>query len=1283
MKKMWLLSALLLCSLSTQLAYAETPAMRQSTPDSNRYGERALQLLRQNRSDLFPDGQGVLVVGVVIGSQADAAGIRLSDVAKEELGDVIVSYGGRPIDTAESFIAAVTSFSSTNGSIDMVVIRNRAKKIIRLASGRVGALVMTVVSPHRAFVSPPKGWSFDGGTKLGATADKPQLFVQLGGQASASVAISADGRLALSGAGNNVKLWDVTSGREIRTFGGHTQKVSSVALSPNGRYASAGAEDGFWRLWELATGKTIYAVKAHLEGLHIHVAFSPDGRQMLSGGWTEVKLWDLTTGLHVRTMVIPEKSTGYVRSVAFSPDGRRALSTELYGTAGLFGKTHHVLRLWDVTTGEHLRDLEGHTSPVNSVAFSPDGRQALSGGLLDKTVKLWNLENGNEIRTMEGHSLMVNSVSFSPDGKRALSAGGGGTKLWDLASGTAVSTLVDPASLPPGLTPSQAATFIFSEAALFSSDGQQALSVDRGTIQLWNIADAKLISRFRGNLSGRNSFGVQTALSSVGFNSDGRQVITGNKDVTNIWDVGTGRMTRVLKSAPYTPEASFSSTVIALSPDGRQLLSTHSDKTLTGVIELRDAVSGKLIRSFSGHSGMVTAVTFSRDGRRVISMGGVKASTWQGIASAQIDGTIRIWDVATGENIRSLSGISESVPNFAVLSPDGKQLLSAGNVEALKLWDLDSGRLLRTFKDFSLAAAFSPNGRYALSAYVNSVRLLDLITGQELRSFEGHSNYVKALAFSPDGKLALSGSMDNSVKLWDVATGKEIRTFVGHAGEVSAVAFSPDGRLALTGGADSTARIWEITTGRQLVQLVGFSDGEWLSITSEGYFSASSPKAAENINIRMGMNVYGIEQFYDVFYRPDIVEAALAGKDTAGMVTLTIAEAVRNPPPVIEKVEASGPGGTDRVKVAYRIKSNGGGIGDVRVFHNGKLVQSDGVARNMPDSLLGKKAEQVTSELLVSQMRGLAIIAARDASVKGALISTPKADLYESVVEIEPIPGENDISVVAFNAQNSIQSIAGTVSFVSSKPPVAPRLYILAVGIDQYKDKASNLKFAVKDSGDIATRWKAQAADIYGRQNIFVETLANSEASRDGILARINQLAGQVKPTDHFVLFVASHGLLLGDQYYMVTSDYDGALQPSQLIGANEIVDFSKRIKALSQLYILDTCHAGGMGGVVSGLYDARVSVLAKKMGLHLFASASSAEEALDGFEGNGLFTHTLLAGLNNNKQADTNADKQISLMELGSYAKEQTNEIAARMRHKQEPLIINFGQDNPVYRLH
>jgi uncharacterized caspase-like protein len=150
----------------------------------------------------------------------------------------------------------------------------------------------------------------------------------------------------------------------------------------------------------------------------------------------------------------------------------------------------------------------------------------------------------------------------------------------------------------------------------------------------------------------------------------------------------------------------------------------------------------------------------------------------------------------------------------------------------------------------------------------------------------------------------------------------------------------------------------------------------------------------------------------------------------------------------------------------------------------------------------------------------------------------------------------------------------------------------------------------------------------------------------------------------------------------MLTHDFNGQVSDTSMISSNEIVEMSKQIKSLSQLLIFDTCHAGGVDTIVSGLYDARMSVLAKKMGLHIYASASDKQSALDGYKGNGLFSYTLLDGLNNNRQADKSKDGKVTVVGLGEYAKKTTTNISKQIGHEQTPLIINFGKDNPIYKL-
>ena len=279
-------------------------------------------------------------------------------------------------------------------------------------------------------------------------------------------------------------------------------------------------------------------------------------------------------------------------------------------------------------------------------------------------------------------------------------------------------------------------------------------------------------------------------------------------------------------------------------------------------------------------------------------------------------------------------------------------------------------------------------------------------------------------------------------------------------------------------------------------------------------------------------------------------------------------------------------------------------------------------------------------------------------------------------------PGENEIGLTAFNRDNTIQGAMKTARFRAKIPGGDPRLYMVFIGIDQYGDNSINLKYAAKDAREIAQKLVRAARTLYKPQNINHVLLINRDATKSGIMTKLDELAAVIRPGDNFILFVAGHGVLLQNQYYMLTHDYTGAMDIRSMINSNEIVEISKKIKSLSQLFIFDTCHAGGVDYIVSGLYDARMSVFAKKMGLHIYASASDKQSAMDGYKGNGLFTYTLLDGLNNNREADRNRDGIVTIVGLGEYSKKTTASLARQIGHSQTPLIINFGKDSAVYKL-
>ena len=307
----------------------------------------------------------------------------------------------------------------------------------------------------------------------------------------------------------------------------------------------------------------------------------------------------------------------------------------------------------------------GHSFWIASVAFSPDGRYALSGSW-DGTMKFWEIATGKEIRTFKGApGSAVYAVAFSPDGRYALS-GSGELTLWEVATGKEIKTFL------------------------------------------------------------RHS----STIASVAFSPDGRYLLSwlggdGNPSI-KLWEVATGKEIRTFESKKTTswgwiPLGSVES--ISFSPDGRYALSLSFNNR---EMMLWDVATGKGIRTFTGHSGVVASVAFSPDGRYAL--------------SGSRDRTIKLWDIATGKEIRTFTGHSNIVTSVA-FSPDGRYVLSGSGDKTIKLWDI--------------------------------------ATAKEIRTFTGHSEVVNSVAFSPDGRYVLSGSNDVTLRLWDATTGKEIRTF-GH-----------------------------------------------------------------------------------------------------------------------------------------------------------------------------------------------------------------------------------------------------------------------------------------------------------------------------------------------------------------------------------------------------------------------------------------------------------------------------------------------------------------------
>jgi len=282
-------------------------------------------------------------------------------------------------------------------------------------------------------------------------------------------------------------------------------------------------------------------------------------------------------------------------------------------------------------------------------------------------------------------------------------------------------------------------------------------------------------------------------VNAVAFSPDGQYALSGASDNSiRLWEVVTGREIQTFSGLTEHPIS------VALSPDGERLVSETSD----GVVQLWDVDSAEVLHTFEERSEAVLGATFSPDGEYVLSGGGAS-------------GTLHLWDTDTGELVRRFDENDEAIFSVA-FSPDGNYVLSgSGQSGTLKLWDTDTGSVVRTLDEgdwdstYVFSVAFSPDSQYALSGSDDmTARLWDVESGRLLRSFEGHSGLVIAVAFSPDGQYVLSGSSDMTVQLWKVEDGTLGYVFDGDAEGVNAIAFSPDGRYVLSGSKDQDVKLW-------------------------------------------------------------------------------------------------------------------------------------------------------------------------------------------------------------------------------------------------------------------------------------------------------------------------------------------------------------------------------------------------------------------------------------------------------------------------------------------
>ena len=1043
---------------------------------------------------------------------------------------------------------------------------------------------------------------------------RPEAAVQLGHSDSVrTMAFSPDGKwLGSAGVDKAAKVWDLESGREMTTVVPGDELIGAF-FSFEGKSIWTVEVNGEMRLWDIGTGRTTGRLAG---GSPVTAAAcTPDRKYLMLAVYEKLELWNLVT--KKKSFEISLKP-GFVRDLAFSADGE-TLALVMNGME--YPEPENIVQIFDLKRRALTRLIRGEGAEFYSVALSPDGKTVMASsaagmGDKDEKVRVWDVA-GNRLITSIPTGDLVFSLDFSPDGRWAAVGSNSSTQLYDAATWEKKTDVAahDPAVFTPD------SRNLACSSTFEILHGISSLVVG---IRLVDVETGTLVKKLARNAEWSTE---------VMFGPGGDEVrVTGVR--RSAWNLRSGTRTQGLFFTDTQGNTAYTN---GDSPD-QTLAVQKTDKGL----RIWDTVTGQMIHTFPAEtSSSVSEMRFSHSGRYLVT------GTW--------GGELHLWDMAQRTRILTFAGKHKNMITALAFDPDDRLLYSASdsNDDTIKVWNAATGALVHNFKTERSVTALetSSDGTLLMVAGFtgkdHDVDVLNASSGAKVRSFRGHANVVNTLALSHDGKFVVSTDFDARVKLWDLSTATEIRSFYGHAGHIDSLAFSKDDRRMVTTSRDGTTRIWDVQQGRELARFVSFADGEWIAMTPEGYYNASD-RADAYVNVRMGRRVYGIENFREAFFRPDLVQVSLSGgslRDFMGIADV-------KQPPSVNFLDTPETVDTDRVTVKLQVRDNGGGIGDIRLYLNGTAVALDSRA-------LKRVAPEGGDDLV-------------------------------RTYEVALSSGDNILKALAFNEENTAQGQEAVLKILSSAVPVsAPSLHALVIGIDEFANPKLKLAYSAADARLFSDTLKQAAGDLF--EDVTVNTLTGRETTtRESIVGAL-KACRNLRPDDVFVFYIASHGTVDDGEYFLITSNV-GSLRTERLktdaIAQNELKELIANIPATKKLILIDTCNAGALGDAIQTAMltrgmseDTALKILSRSVGSTILSASTSVQEAIEGYNGHGLFTYVLVQGLKGG--ADKGSTGFIKTTELADYVDSEVPVLAEKVfKRAQYPTISISGQAFPIGKL-
>ena len=1047
-----------------------------------------------------------------------------------------------------------------------------------------------------------------------------KTVVQKGHEAVVKAAIySPDGQyLFTASRDQTVKMWEVVTQREVRDYVGHKSTVNDLRLSADGQLMATSSADRTAAIWDVKTGKMLFQTPED-EGYMTSVSLSADGKMLAAGGYDyQLKIWDVKSQELIKELPAnPDKGLGLGIDLAFSPDSKQLA----------VGEDDRLLKVYEVATWDTLYTIPFKRGRCGGcatfVAYHPDGKllvKAVNNG----EVTLHDAANGQLVRQLSAEEEDIRSVTFNPKGDRVMVATEKSVMQWSVETGELLLQFEPDVKAVNG--------------ACYAPEGQEvtvAGNDEKATV--WSAADGQKVSEYSGVLQEIDKGGINydpdnyrqsylakyTKLKSrLLMTSDGKRLLKGKFGRwAKMWEISSGATAAVYRGHSQA-------VLCATLTKDDQFLATGDGK---GDVILWDTQTGDSLRAFQKHRGPVWDVQFSHDQKKLVTV------SWDGYAF--------IWQVETGELLKTLYFGDRSAFKVS-FTPNDLYLVAALLDKKTEIFEIDTGRSIMELvghADVVSEIVMIPKSNRALTtSWDGSARLWNLETGWMMAKYQAERPLHSAVVVAGKGKVLVAGA-DHQIKVLKQANLEYEETLTGHESAVVSLLVNQQEDMLVSHSLDGVTKIWDLDKKQEFFEHIHIGKSDWMVKSRQGYFNATEGARAR-IHFVRGNKTFGLNQFFNDFYRPDLIPDLFSvrggGKSREGLLQ----KIDRFPPPTVKL--ALNPA-ADQLTSTVLIKSvdQGGGFSNVKLYHNGKRI--------MEDAVKAKTSEKREGE-------------------------------WYTRVSVPLVGGRNVFGAVAVSKGNTESALMEQQVFSKQKAPSA-KCHVLAIGINDYQNNSLDLSYAKADAMAVAEMIQQDQQQLF--QEVKVRTLFDTEATKENILATLDEMAEQVGINDLFLFYYAGHGSVVENQFFFIPTEtprlFDLKTLKKTALEASVLQGKLQTIKALKQVIIMDACQSGGSVELLAqrgSVQEKAIAQLSRSAGIHVLASAGSDQFASE-FKtlGHGLFTHVLLKALGGAADGAPKEGK-VTLFELKSYLDDQVPELSMEYKGKpQYPYTFSRGNDFPL----